>query len=84
MPTDTLKRAINLHPFRPAGIKVSPDLWKGLMKNGEITYARGYIEGVIDSEIDFPVIEKNIFVEIDFDLDGFDYQLPSAPKKKSI
>lgn len=49
-----------------------------------MTHARGYIEGVIDSEIDFPVIEKNIFIEIDFDLDGFDFELPTSPKKKSI
>jgi hypothetical protein len=83
MPTDSLKKSISSHPFRPAGIKVSPDLWKDLKSKGEITHARGFIEGVIDSEIDFPVIEKNIFIEIDFDLDGFEFELPSSPKKRS-
>jgi hypothetical protein len=83
MPTNTLKNSIASHPFRPAGIKVSPDLWKDLKSNGEITYARGFIEGVIDSQIDFPVVEKDIFIEIDFDLEGFDFELPSSPKKRS-
>lgn len=84
MPIESLKQAINSHPFRPAGIKVSSDLWRELCKSGEITRARGYIEGVIDSEIDFPVFEQNIFIEIDFELEGFDYILPESPKKKRI
>jgi hypothetical protein len=82
MPTANLKTAISGHPFRPAGIKVSPDLWKELIKTGQITRARGYVEGVIDSGIDFPVYDKDIFVEIDFDLTDFGYSIPPKPKQK--
>lgn len=81
MPTDALMKAIHEHPFRPAGVKVSPDLWQELHQRGQITRPRGFIEGVIDSGIDFPVIDKTIFVEIDFDLDDLEFSLPSEPKK---
>ena len=78
MPTDALMKAIHAHPFRPAGV---PDLWKELYQRGQITRARGFIEGVIDSGIDFPVIDKTIFVEIDFDLEDLEFRLPSEPKR---
>lgn len=82
MPVAVLRNAIASHPFRPAGIRVSADLWKELMRGGQITRARGYIEGVLDSGIDFPVYDKDIFVEVDFDLTDFDFTLPTKPKMK--
>lgn len=81
MPTDALMKAIHAHPFRPAGIKVSPDLWSELCKNGLIKYVRGYILGIADSGFDLPAIEDSIFVEIDLDLDEFEFRLPSESKR---
>lgn len=76
MPVTILDNAIQCHPFQPKGIKVSSELWKMLVKQGRITYVRGYLKGVIDSEMDFPVLNGRIFVQVEPELDGFNYELP--------
>lgn len=76
MPVKTLQDAISEHTFRPKGIKVSPDLWKELSANGKIKWKRGYFKGVIDSEIDLPWFDEDIFVHTDPDLESFDFTLP--------
>lgn len=81
MTVNTLETAIANHSFRPAGIKVSADLWKELNHQRKITWVRGHLEGVIDSGINFPVLQGDIFVHVDPELDDFDYRLPSEPKK---
>jgi hypothetical protein len=49
-----------------------------LVKAGRISWKRGYLEGVIDSGIDFPVLDENIFVHVAPELDDFQYELPSS------
>ena len=76
MPVSTLDQAIASHSFQPKGIKVSPDLWRELVSAGRITWKRGYLEGAIDSGIDFPVLDNSIFVHVDPELEDYGYQLP--------
>ncbi|MEZ5542901.1 MAG: hypothetical protein R3F42_12800 [Pseudomonadota bacterium] len=71
-----LDQAISNHPFRPKGIKVGTELWKALNETGRIKWKHGYIEGIADSGIDFPVLDENIFVHVDPDLRDWDYVLP--------
>lgn|GEM_PF-1723008 len=75
---ETLGETIANHPFRPKGIKVGTELWKALNETGRIKWKRGYIEGIADSGIDFPVLDENIFVHVDPDLRGWDYDLPQG------
>ena len=77
MPVTVLDQAIASHPFRPKGIKVGSGLWKNLVAAGRIKWKREYLEGVIDSGIDFPVLDENIFVHVSPELDDFAYELPS-------
>ena len=74
----TLDQAIANHSFRPKGIKVGTELWKALSKAGRIKWKRGYIEGITDSGIDFPVLDENIFVHVDPDLQDGSYVLPQG------
>lgn len=73
---ETLDQAISGHSFRPTGIKVGTELWKALNEKGRIKWKRGYIEGIADSGIDFPVLDENIFVHVDPDLRDWGYVLP--------
>ena len=77
MPVTVLDQEIASHPFRPKGIKVGSGLWKNLVAAGRIKWKREYLEGVIDSGIDFPVLDENIFVHVSPELDDFAYELPS-------
>lgn len=74
--TMRVDEALNAHPFRPKGIKVGSEVWKALNADGRITWKRGYLEGAIDSEIDFPVLDEDIFVRIDPELDDLEVSLP--------
>jgi len=76
MPVSVLDQAIASHPFCPKGIKVGSELWKSLVAAGRIKWKRGYLEGVIDSGIDFPVLDEKIFVHVAPELDDFTYELP--------
>lgn len=78
MPINTLDQAIASHSFRPKGIKVGSGLWKQLVAAGRIKWVRGHIEGVVDSGIDFPTLDGNIFVHVSPELDDLQYELPRA------
>lgn len=74
---DTLDQAVGQCVQRPKGIKVGVELGRALVAAGRITAEQGYIGGVIDSELDFPVLDKVIFVQVDPTLDDNAYELPS-------
>ncbi|NOT65331.1 MAG: hypothetical protein HOP06_04750 [Methylotenera sp.] len=76
MSVSNLDQAIASHPFFPKGIKVGSKLWKDLVVAGRIKWKRGYIEGVIDSGIDFPTLDEKIFVHVEPELDDLSYELP--------
>ncbi len=76
MPTQVFDDALSNHSFRPKGIKVSADLWCELNRKGRIKWKRGYLEGVIDSGIDLPVLDDDIFIHLDPDLDNFYFTFP--------
>lgn len=76
MPVNVLDQAVASHPFRPKGIKVGTELWKNLVATGRIQWKRGYLEGVIDSETDFPVLDENIFVHVAPELNDCAFELP--------
>lgn len=78
MSINALDQAITSHPFRPKGIKVGFDLWKNLTNAGRIKWKRGYIEGVIDSKIDFPVLNEEIFVHVAPELENLEFELPQS------
>lgn len=78
MPLTILHQAIAAHSFRPKGINVSPDLWKALVAAGRIRWKRGFLESIIDSGIDFPVLDEDIFVHVAPELDNFMFELPSG------
>ena len=42
-------------------------------------WTRGFIQGVIDSELDFPVLDNRIFVHVSPELDDYGYELPEKP-----
>ena len=79
MPISILDQAIASHPFSPKGIKVDLELWKQLVASERIEWKHGYLEGIIDSGIDLPVINGKIFVHVDPDLGDFSFQLPKSP-----
>ena len=72
----TLDQAISNHTFRPNGIKIGTELWKALKQAERIKWKRGYLEGIIDSRIDFPVLDENIFVHVEPNLQDWEYVLP--------
>ncbi len=76
MSIQSLEQALNESPAKPKGIKVGSSLWMQLLTNGRIALARGYIEGVLDSGIDLPVINENIFVQVDPQLPPDEFRLP--------
>ena len=76
--TQVLDEALSAHPFRPKGIKAGSELWKALNQAGRIKWRRGYIEGVLDSGIDIPVLDEDIFVHVDPELDDWSYDLPQS------
>jgi hypothetical protein len=78
VPISALDHAIASHSFHPKGIKIGSELWKQLVAAGRIKWVRGYIEGVIDSGIDFPTLNGTIFVHVSPELDDDQYELPSA------
>lgn len=78
MPVDLLDQAIQDHSFRPKGIKVGSELWRTLVAAGRIKWKRGYLEGVMDSGIDFPVLDEDIFVHVAPELDDDDFLLPDS------
>ena len=80
MPITIMDHAIAEHSFRPKGIKVGTELWKSLVAENRIEWKRGYLEGAIDSEIDFPVLDQDIFVHVAPELDEDSFQLPSQAK----
>ncbi|MFN4327650.1 MAG: hypothetical protein ACK4FF_02135 [Limnobacter sp.] len=71
-----LDQAIAAHPFYPKAIKVGSQLWKDLAAAGRIKWKRGYIEGVIDSKVDFPTLDERIFLHVSPELDDLSYELP--------
>ncbi|MCY1224067.1 hypothetical protein [Achromobacter veterisilvae] len=73
-----LDQAIAEHKFRPKGIKIGQDLWSALNAADRIKWKRGYLEGMVDSHIDFPVLDENIFVHVSPELDGHGYDLPQG------
>lgn len=73
----TLDQAIAQRTSRPKGVKVGVELGRALVASGRVTSERGYIGGVIDSELDFPVLDRNIFVHVDPTLDDYECRLPS-------
>lgn len=79
MTVSILDQAIASHPFCPKGIKVGSELWKDLVMAGRIEWKRVYLEGVIDSEIDFPVLNAKIFVHVAPELNDLAYELPENP-----
>ncbi len=76
MPVNVLDQAISSSAIPPKGIKVGTELWKKLNGAGRITWKRGYLEGVVDSGIDFPVLNGNIFVHVAPELNDMGYDLP--------
>lgn len=76
MPVSVLDQSIASHPFRPKGIKVGTELWKSLVATGRLKWKRGYLEGVIDSGIDFPILDENIFVHVAPELNDYAFELP--------
>lgn len=79
MTVSILDQAIASHPFFPKGIKVSSELWKNLVTAERIKWKRGHLEGVIDSGIDFPVLNEKIFVHVAPELNDLAYELPKNP-----
>jgi hypothetical protein len=79
MPINILDQALASRRLPPKGIKVSPDLWRSLLAAGRIKWTRGYLEGVIDSGFDLPVIDGSIFVHVDPELDPAAFLLPPGP-----
>lgn len=75
---ETLDKAISGQQNRPKAIKVGIELWKELIKERRIIYRRGYIEGVIDSGIDLPTLDQEIFVHIDPALGDYSFDFPNA------
>ena len=73
-----LDQAIDGHSFRPKGIKVGRDLWRALTAANRIKWKPGYLEGVVDSQIDFPILDEDIFVHVSPELDGYGYDLPKS------
>ncbi len=76
---NVLDQAIASHHFCPKGIKVGTELWRILVTENRIKWKRGYLEGVIDSGIDFPVLDEKIFVHVAPELDASAYELPQNP-----
>jgi len=76
-----LDKAISNSKSKPKGIKVGVDLWKELNANGRIKWKRGVLvfknDPQIDSELDFPMINEDIFVHVAPELDDLSYELPS-------
>ena len=77
-----LDQAIASHPCLK-GIKIGSGLWKSLVAADRIKWKRGYLEGVIDWGIDFPVLDEKIFVHVAPELDDFAYKLPNELPKNS-
>ena len=75
-----LDKAIGESEIRPKGIKVSVDLWNELNAIGRIEWKRGVLTfkdtPQIDSEIDFPMINEDIFIHVAPELNGCSYDLP--------
>lgn len=76
MSIQSLDQAIGEFPAKLQGIKVGPLLWRQLVNANRITWARGFIEGILDSGIDLPVINNNIFVHVDPELQSDEFELP--------
>lgn len=74
---DTLDQAVGQCAQRPKGIKVGVELGRALVASGRVKADRGYIGGVVDSELDFPVLDRSSFVYLDPTLDDYAYELPS-------
>ena len=67
----------SFHTNRPSSNRAkSADLWKKLVAANRIEWTRGYLEGVIDAEIDFPVLDNDIFVHVAPELSPNTFELP--------
>jgi hypothetical protein len=73
-----LRKAISEHPFRPAGILVSKDLWDELDNEKLIRHKPIRPVGTTTSMGQGAYFDDDIFVEIGAFPDGVDYQLPSS------
>ena len=78
MTVTELDESIASHPFRPKGIKIGAGLLKSLCDAGRVEMKRGYLEGVLDSQTDFHVLDDDIFITVSFELNDFEYELPGS------
>ena len=78
MSIEKLRQAISAHPFRPAGILVSKDLWDELINEKLIQNKPIRPVGISTSIGQGAYFDDDIFVEIGAFQDGVDFQLPSS------
>ena len=78
MPIQDLNQAIEVYPANLQGVKVGTRLWVQLVESNRITWVRGFIEGILDSGIDLPVLDKKIFVHVDPSLKEDAFELPQT------
>ena len=74
---EALDQAILNHPSWPRGVKVGPELWAALVAAERIDWKPAYILGIIETEIEIPVLNNNIFIHPSLDLSEHGYELPN-------
>lgn len=74
----TLREAINSHPFPPAGVKVSADLWKELEAAGLIQ--KRLLKGNMPQGFTFNAFGNDVAIEVDPSLRDFTFDLSQYPR----
>jgi len=74
---EALDQAILNHPSQPKGVNVGLELWAALVAAERIDWKRGHILGIIETEIEIPVLNNNIFIHPAPDLRQHEYELPN-------
>jgi hypothetical protein len=77
-PIDTLRNAIGANPFRPAGVKVSADLWKELEAAGLIQNRPLHANN--PNGFTFNAYDNDIAIEVDSSLPAYTFEFPQSPK----
>lgn len=73
-----LNQAIEVYPAKLQGIKVGTRLWVQLVESNRITWVRGFLEGILDSGIDLPVLDNEIFVHVEPSLQEDAFEIPQT------
>ncbi len=73
-----LRQAIATHPFRPAGILVSKDLWDELVNAKLIVHKPTRLVGISATMGQQAYFDDDIPVEIALFQNGVDFQLPTS------